>query len=144
MMSLAIDILVSILLVVTIGYASILNRRLKRLRDEEDVMRVTVQELIRSSSVADRALKELKAMAESSDAMLKARVGDAQTASERLLQATAQGNSTLSRLGDAGVPVPDAPRNAVEQSAVPDAVSISPAFANLRESALRLSSRAQP
>ena len=39
MMSLAIDILVSILLVVTIGYASILNRRLKRLRDEEDLMR---------------------------------------------------------------------------------------------------------
>ena len=143
MMSLAIDILVSILLVVTIGYASILNRRLKRLRDEEDLMRATIEELIKNSSVADRALKELKAMAQSSDSMLKGRLAEAQSISERLLLANEEGISTLSRLSASGVAGPDAPPKPDKDSGDADAISISPAFANLRESALRLSARAQ-
>ncbi|MGJ8531598.1 MAG: DUF6468 domain-containing protein [Alphaproteobacteria bacterium] len=153
MMGLAIDILVSVLLVVTIGYAAVLNRRLKRLRDEEDIMRATVQELINSSALADRALKELRAMAETSDAVLKARLMEAETMTGRLDQATERSNTALSRLGAAGVPIPDAPkptiRKQAEQLAVhgskpePDTVAVSPAFANLRESALRLSARAQ-
>lgn len=153
MMGLAIDILVSVLLVVTIGYAAVLNRRLKRLRDEEDIMRATVQELINSSALADRALKELRAMAETSDAVLKARLMEAETMTGRLDQATERSNTALSRLGAAGVPIPDAPkatlRKQAEQQAVlgskpeTDSVAISPAFANLRESALRLSARAQ-
>lgn len=152
MMGLAIDILVSVLLVVTIGYAAVLNRRLKRLRDEEDVMRATVQELVNSSALADRALKELRTMAETSDAVLKARLMEAETMTGRLDQATERSNTALSRLGAAGVPIPDVPRAAVhkqpEQQAVPgsksdmESVGISPAFANLRESALRLSARA--
>lgn len=151
MMGLAIDILVSVLLVVTIGYAAVLNKRLKRLRDEEDVMRATVQELVNSSALADRALKELKAMAENSDAVLKARLTEAETMTGRLDQATERSNTALSRLGAAGVPIPDAPRAAPvqqpKQQAVAkkenESVAISPAFANLRESALRLSARAQ-
>lgn len=153
MMGLAIDILVSVLLVVTIGYAAVLNRRLKRLRDEEDIMRATVQELINSSALADRALKELRAMAETSDAVLKARLIEAETMTGRLDQATERSNTALSRLGAAGVPIPDAPkatlREQAEQLAATGSksetasVAVSPAFANLRESALRLSARAQ-
>jgi hypothetical protein len=151
MMGLAIDLLVSVLLVVTIGYAAVLNKRLKRLRDEEDVMRATVQELVNSSALADRALKQLKAMAENSDAVLKARMLEAETITGRLDQATERSNTALSRLGAAGVPIPAAPTVAqvkqpeqkveVERDAA--SVAISPAFANLRESALRLSARAQ-
>ncbi len=151
MMGLAIDILVSVLLVVTIGYAAVLNRRLKRLRDEEDLMRATVQELVNSSALADRALKELKAMAENSDAVLRARLMEAETMTGRLDQATERSNMALSRLGAAGVPIPDAPDarqvRQPAQKAEPNqesaSVAISPAFANLRESALRLSARAQ-
>lgn len=151
MMGLAIDLLVSVLLVVTIGYAAVLNKRLKRLRDEEDVMRATVQELVNSSALADRALKQLKAMAENSDAVLKARMLEAETMTGRLDQATERSNTALSRLGAVGVPIPAAPTVAqvkqpeqkveVERDAA--SVAISPAFANLRESALRLSARAQ-
>lgn len=155
MMGLTIDILVAILLVVTIGYASVLNRRLKRLRDEEDIMRATVQELVNSSALADRALKELKAMAESSDAVLKARMIEAEMMTGRLDQATERGNTALSRLRAAGVPIPDAPKAALQRQSEQhaemkqntrsgtDSVAVSPAFANLRESALRLSARAQ-
>ncbi len=153
MMGLAVDILVSVLLVVTIGYAAVLNKRLKRLRDEEDVMRTTVQELVNSSALADRALKELKAMAENSDSVLKARMVVAESTTGRLDQATERCNTALERLGAAGVPIPEAPKpkpaseqrpaahRALKQEAEP--VAISPAFANLRESALRLSARAQ-
>lgn len=155
MMGLAIDILVSVLLVVTICYAAVLNKRLKRLRDEEDVMRATVQELVNSSAVADRALKELKAMAETSDAALKTRLVEAEAMTNRIDQATEQCATVLSRLGSAGVPIPNAPKEApkavpvmqpkqkAEPEPRPETVAISPAFANLRESALRLSARAQ-
>ncbi|MEH6725043.1 MAG: DUF6468 domain-containing protein [Hyphomicrobiales bacterium] len=151
MMGLAIDILVSVLLVVTIGYAAVLNRRLKRLRDEEGLMRATVQELVNSSALADRALKELKAMAENSDAVLRARMLEAEAMTGRLDQATERSNTALSRLGAAGVPIPDVPNAAqvkqperrAEPKQEPASVAISPAFANLRESALRLSARAQ-
>lgn len=138
MMSLAIDILVSILLVVTIGYSAVLNKRLKRLRDEEDVMRVTVQELVNSSSLADKALKDLKAMAENSDAALKARLNEAEATAGILAQATNQGQTMLARLGKAGIEVPD-----VVSEPAPQIVNApSPAFANLRASAQRLSARA--
>lgn len=138
MIGLAIDILVSILLVVTIGYSAVLNKRLKRLRDEEDVMRVTVQELVNSSSLADKALKDLKAMAESSDAALKLRLSEAEATAGILSQATSHGQGLLARMSEAGVAVPDvlvepAPR----VSSAP-----SPAFASLRASAQRLSARA--
>lgn len=138
MMSLAIDILVSILLVVTIGYSVVLNSRLKRLRDEEDVMRATVQELVNSSSMADKALKDLRAMAEQSDASLKARLSEAETTAGILSHATMQGQTMLARLGQAGIAVPD-----VVVEPAPQVVNApSPAFASLRASAQRLSARA--
>lgn len=138
MISLAIDILVSLLLVVTIGYSAVLNKRLKRLRDEEDVMRVTVQELVNSSSLADKALKDLKAMAENSDAALRARLSEAETTASILSQATQQGQSMLARLGQAGVEVSDI----IVEPAPQIANAPSPAFASLRASAQRLSARA--
>ena len=42
---------------VTIGYCAILNHRLKRLRADEQAMKVTIAELITATEIAERAVQ---------------------------------------------------------------------------------------
>ncbi len=55
-----INSLVAILLVFTIGYCMLLNRRLKMLRGDEDALRATIGELITATEIAERAIAGLK------------------------------------------------------------------------------------
>jgi hypothetical protein len=58
-----INSLVAILLVFTIGYCMLLNRRLKMLRGDEDALRATIGELITATEIAERAISGLKVTA---------------------------------------------------------------------------------
>jgi hypothetical protein len=55
-----IESLVAILLMFTIGYCILLNRRLKLLRADEGALRVTIAELITATEIAERAIAGLK------------------------------------------------------------------------------------
>jgi hypothetical protein len=56
----AIETTVAILLVLTIGYCMLLNRRLKRLKADEHSLKATIAELITATEIAERAIGGLK------------------------------------------------------------------------------------
>ncbi len=56
----AIECLVAILLMVTIGYCMLLNKRLKRLKADEHSLKATIAELITATEIAERAIGGLK------------------------------------------------------------------------------------
>jgi hypothetical protein len=58
-----IESLVAILLMVTIGYCMLLNKRLKRLKADEQVLKATISELMTATEIAERAVAGLKAAA---------------------------------------------------------------------------------
>ena len=53
---LMIESLVALLLLLTIGYCIALNRRLKRLRADEQSLKATIAELITATEIAERAV----------------------------------------------------------------------------------------
>ena len=57
---LMIEALVAVLLVVTIGYCMLLNKRLLRLKADEQSLKATIGELITATEIAERAIGGLK------------------------------------------------------------------------------------
>lgn len=55
-----IESLVAILLMLTIGYCALLNKRLKRLKADEQSLKATIGELITATEIAERAIGGLK------------------------------------------------------------------------------------
>src|SRR5260370_30191915 len=56
----AIESLVAILLMLTIGYCILLNARLKRLKADEHSLKAVIAELITATEIAERAIGGLK------------------------------------------------------------------------------------
>jgi Tfp pilus assembly protein PilO len=59
-LGIAIECLVTVLLMVTIGYCMLLNARLKRLKADEHSLKATIAELITATEIAERAIGGLK------------------------------------------------------------------------------------
>jgi hypothetical protein len=59
-LGLAIESLVAVLLMITIGYCMLLNSRLKRLKADESSLKATIAELITATEIAERAIGGLK------------------------------------------------------------------------------------
>jgi hypothetical protein len=59
-LGIAIESLVAILLMLTIGYCMLLNTRLKRLKADEHSLKATIGELITATEIAERAIGGLK------------------------------------------------------------------------------------
>jgi hypothetical protein len=59
-LGLAIESLVAVLLMLTIGYCMLLNSRLKRLKADESSLKATIAELITATEIAERAIGGLK------------------------------------------------------------------------------------
>src|ERR1700736_6655231 len=59
-LGIAIESLVAILLLLTIGYCMLLNTRLKRLKADEHSLKATIGELITATEIAERAIGGLK------------------------------------------------------------------------------------
>jgi Domain of unknown function (DUF6468) len=57
---LMIESLVAVLLVLTIAYSVLLNKRLKRLKSDELMLKATISELITATEIAERAIVGLK------------------------------------------------------------------------------------
>jgi chromosome segregation ATPase len=60
LLGVAIESLVAILLMLTIGYCMLLNKRLKRLKADESSLKATIAELITATEIAERAIGGLK------------------------------------------------------------------------------------
>lgn len=77
-LGLLIESLVAVLLVLTIGYCMILNRRLAHLRADESSLRGTIAELVTATQIAERAIAGLQVTAREADMTLGERLRTAE------------------------------------------------------------------
>src|ERR1700742_1710716 len=59
-LGMAIESLVAVLLILTIGYCMLLNKRLTRLKADEHSLKAVIGELITATEIAERAIGGLK------------------------------------------------------------------------------------
>ncbi|HUG61189.1 MAG TPA: DUF6468 domain-containing protein [Methylomirabilota bacterium] len=98
-LGMAIEVVVAGLLVTTIAYCMVLNRRLTRLRADEEVLRATIAELITATEIAERAILGLKATASECEKSLGARLLKAESMSVDLDRQVAAGGEIVRRIG---------------------------------------------
>lgn len=93
-----IESLVAILLVLTIGYCMLLNRRLKRLKADEHSLKATIGELITATEIAERAIGGLKHTVRDVNENLGSQLASATQLSEHLKRQLAEGDHVVRRL----------------------------------------------
>jgi hypothetical protein len=146
---LVIESLVAVLLVLTIGYCMVLNKRLTRLRSDESAMRGTIGELIGATQSAERAISDLRKIAnETQDALndglisanrvtedLNGQVQHAQDVLARIAQIAAAARSA--RQADASSPAAEFPASAEPAATGPAARAAQAAQALAQRARLR-------
>jgi chromosome segregation ATPase len=116
----AIETLVAILLLLTIGYCMLLNNRLKRLKADEHSLKATIAELITATEIAERAIGGLKHTVRDVNENLGAQITTATQISEQLKKQLAEGDNVfrrISRLAAAARPASEPAAAPVEMSA---------------------------
>ncbi|HEX4043429.1 MAG TPA: DUF6468 domain-containing protein [Xanthobacteraceae bacterium] len=93
-----IDGLVAILLMLTIGYCIMLNRRLKLLKADEHSLRATISELVTATEIAERAIGGLKLTVHECDTGLGERLRKSERVTVEIDRAIVAGKDLLSRL----------------------------------------------
>jgi Domain of unknown function (DUF6468) len=96
--ALIIESLVAILLMVTIGYCIVLNKRLVRLKADEQSLKATISELITATDIAERAITGLKVTVRECDQNLGERLRTAERFSAEMERQLAAGDQVLDRL----------------------------------------------
>ena len=74
-----VEAMVAVLLVVTIGYCILLNRKLNRLHADRSELAKLVADLMTATSLANDALRELRAVAGETDGKLTAHIARAES-----------------------------------------------------------------
>lgn len=120
LITLSAEALVAFLLVVTIIYCALLNRRLKRLRADESDLRAVITELVTATEIAERAIGGLKEAAVECDRSLVERMREAEHFSVQLAEEVTEGRKLLTRIKQIACAVkkPDT-RPAAEEVAAP-------------------------
>ncbi len=94
----AVEGLVAVLLVATIGYCIVLDRRLQRLRADEANLRATISELLTATEIAERAILGLKETASDCDKSLAQRLREAEFFSREIEKEIGEGEKLLNRI----------------------------------------------
>jgi Domain of unknown function (DUF6468) len=120
-----IETLVAILLMLTVGYCMLLNRRLKLLKADEHSLRATISELVTATEIAERAIAGLKVTVHECDVGLGQRLNRAEATIGELDRRLTVGKDVLHRLSQIATaarsqPEPAAPNN--DAKAVANAV----------------------
>ena len=117
LLGIAIESLVAVLLVLTIGYCMLLNSRLKRLKADESSLKATIAELITATEIAERAIGGLKHTVRDVNVNLGNQLSSAADMSQQLKKQLAEGDNIIRRLSriavaarPASAPEPAAPR----------------------------------
>ena len=118
-LGLAIEGLVAVLLVLTIGYCMLLNKRLKRLKADEHSLKATIGELITATEIAERAIGGLKHTVREVNEDLGSQIESATDLSQKLSKQLLQGDVVLQRITRIAVaarPQPEPPKISAAQS----------------------------
>ena len=116
LLGIAIESLVAVLLILTIGYCMLLNKRLKRLKADEHSLKATIGELITATEIAERAIGGLKHTVRDVNENLGAQLASAEEMSQQLKKQIAEGEGVFRRLSKIAIaarpsipPAPEAP-----------------------------------
>ncbi|HVV43447.1 MAG TPA: DUF6468 domain-containing protein [Nitrobacter sp.] len=93
-----IESLVTVLLIMTIGYCMLLNKRLKRLKADEHSLKATIGELITATEIAERAIGGLKHTVRDVNENLGCQIAAASELTRHLSKQLAEGDNVLRRL----------------------------------------------
>jgi chromosome segregation ATPase len=119
-LGLVIEGLVAVLLVLTIGYCMLLNKRLKRLKADEQSLKATIGELITATEIAERAIGGLKHAVREVNEDLGNQIASATDLSRQLSKQLVQGNDIYQRIsriaGAARSAEPEPPKISPAQS----------------------------
>ena len=119
-LGLVIEGLVAVLLVLTIGYCRLLNRRLKRLKADEQSLKATIGELITATEIAERAIGGLKHTVREVNEDIGSQIESATDLSQKLSKQLVQGDVVLQRITRIAVAArpaePEPPRISAAQS----------------------------
>jgi hypothetical protein len=120
-----IESLVAVLLMVTIGYCMLLNKRLKRLKADEHSLKATIAELITATEIAERAIGGLKHTVRDVNENLGNQLTSAAQMSLQLKKQLAESDNVFRRLSKIAI----AARPALEAEPVAPKVSSAKAVA---------------
>src|SRR5580658_8471719 len=117
-----IDGVVAILLILTIGYCSLLNRRLKLLKSDEQSLRATISELVTATEIAERAVNGLKLTVHECDMGLGERLRKAERVTIEIDRAVVSGKDLVSRLSQivSAGRRPDGPLAPIDEARPPE------------------------
>ena len=118
-----VEIMVSILLLLTILYCVRLNRQLRLLKADEQSLRATISELITATEIAERAIGGLKSTMREGEQTLSERLQRGEQLSADIERQLTAGEGLLSRL----TRIAGAARPADEAAYVPDARAVAAA-----------------
>jgi hypothetical protein len=94
-----IESLVAVLLMLTIGYCMVLNKRLQRLKADEHSLKATIAELITATEIAERAIGGLKHTVRDVNENLGSQLTAATQMAGHLKNMLAEGDGVIRRLG---------------------------------------------
>ena len=97
-LGIAIESLVAVLLLLTIGYCMLLNKRLQRLKADEHSLKATIGELITATEIAERAIGGLKHTVRDVNENLGSQLAAATQMAGHLKHQLAEGDAVLRRL----------------------------------------------
>jgi chromosome segregation ATPase len=115
-----IESLVAVLLMVTIGYCMLLNKRLKRLKADEHSLKATIAELITATEIAERAIGGLKHTVRDVNENLGNQLTSAAQMSQQLKKQLAEGDNIFRRLSRIATAARPAAEPEPEQESEPE------------------------
>src|SRR6195256_5902657 len=136
-LGIAIESLVAILLMLTIGYCMLLNTRLKRLKADEHSLKATIGELITATEIAERAIGGLKHTVRDVNENLGNQLTAAAQMSQQLKKQLAESDNVfrrLSKIAIAARPLPEPEPVAPRVSSAKAVAAAAQAFSERRRS----------
>lgn len=97
-LGMAIETLVAILLMLTIGYCILLNKRLMRLKADEHSLKAVIAELITATEIAERAIGGLKLAVRDVNENLGSQLAAATQMSDQLYKQLGEADNVVRRL----------------------------------------------
>jgi chromosome segregation ATPase len=132
----AIESLVAILLMLTIAYCMLLNKRLKRLKADEHSLKATIAELITATEIAERAIGGLKHTVRDVNENLGNQLTSASEMTQQLKKQLAESDTVIRRLSKIAIAArPAEPEAATAKESTAKAVAAAAqAFTDRRRS----------
>ncbi|MDA9431564.1 DUF6468 domain-containing protein [Bradyrhizobium sp. CCBAU 51627] len=138
-LGMAIETLVAILLMLTIGYCMLLNKRLTRLKADEHSLKAVIGELITATEIAERAIGGLKLAVRDVNENLGSQLAAATQMSDQLYKQLGEADNVVRRLSKIAIaarPVtnPEAAAPAAKPSPAKAVAAAAEAFSERRRS----------